>query len=354
MLNFLAMPSALVISNFIPANYSATSLTNNCLLMESLNNINQQFEELINEKKYLDPKEFDNFLNTFKAEIERHEKLYSRDEIVKNLEKLRSTCAASPFVLRTQQWPRGYQGDFEMIDHIMKARNLSKEGTFAYYYEDYFLNSDICKQHANKVAQQARLIQETIAAKNDAKIISIGCGTSADIESCISDIECSDCQITLIDVDNEAINFSLKHLERIKDKIAPLHGNIYKVMRNLSEKYDLNLIGGVFDYLNDKIIVSILKSLRDNIVEDGKIFFTNIDKNNPYRVFMEYTGDWFLIERSEAELSELIASADWPKDSYKIARDQTRLTHLVELNYITTELTAFAEAERSWILLPSF
>jgi hypothetical protein len=125
-------------------------------------------------------------------------------------------------------------------------------------------------------------------------------------------------------------------------------------MRNLSEHYDLILIGGVFDYLNDKTIVSILKSLRNNLVEDGRVFFTNIDKNNCYRTFMEYLGDWFLIERSESDVDELITAAEWPDDSYRITKDKTGLTHLVELSYATEISTAFAEAEESLMLSPSY
>ncbi len=219
--------------------------------------------------------------------------------------------------------------------------------------EEYFLKSDICKQHKNKVTRQAQLIMEAINAKGDAKIISIGCGTSEDIRKCIEDIRWSNAEITLVDVDQDALAFSMQQLHEIKERITPLHGNIYKLMRGLSDQYDLILIGGVFDYLNDKTIISILKSLRNNLAEDGKVFFTNIDKNNRYRIFMEYLSDWSLIERSESELDELIANAEWPDDSYKITRDKTGLTHLVELHYISDVLTAFAEAESSLMLFPS-
>jgi extracellular factor (EF) 3-hydroxypalmitic acid methyl ester biosynthesis protein len=322
--------------------------------MESLNNINQQFETHINEKKFLDPTQFNNFLNTFKFEVERLEKLYPRDQIAKNIEKIRTPCSKSPFMKRVQSWPRGYQGDFETINYIMRCKNLANEGSFEYLVEEYFLKSDICEQHRNKVTRQAQLIKEAVDAKSDAKIISIGCGTSADVGKCIDEIRCSNAQITLVDVDQDALAFSMQQLGSIKERITALHGNIYKLMRNLSEEYDLILIGGVFDYLTDKTIVSILKSLRDNLYEDGKVFFTNINKNNRYRVFMEYLGDWFLIERCESDLYKLIANADWPEVSCRITRDKTGLTHLVELDYTSKLSTVFAEAQRSLMLSASY
>jgi extracellular factor (EF) 3-hydroxypalmitic acid methyl ester biosynthesis protein len=321
--------------------------------MESLNGLNQQFDVLINEKKYLDPSEFTNFLSTFKLEIEAHEKLYSRDEIVSSLEKIKKVCSKSPFTKRVQSWPRGYQGDFETINYIIKSENLAREDSFEYQVEDYFLNSDICKQHKNKVARQAQLIKEVIAVKPCAKIISIGCGTSEDVKKCIDEIKWSDAEITLVDVDHDALSFSLQQLQEIEDRVTLVHGNIYKIMRNLSEEYDLILIGGVFDYLNDKTITSILRSLQNNANEGGKVFFSNISKNNPYRTFMEYIGDWTLIERNEGDLNDLIVNAGWPDDSFKITKDETGLTYLVELVYVSNESTLFANAQSSSILLAS-
>jgi SAM-dependent methyltransferase len=292
----------------------------------------EKFELFIAEKRFLDKAAFNQFLQELKSEIESQQLVSSREEIVEMLTKIRSVFRESPFAERVQKWPRGYQGDFETIDYIMKAKNKAKEGTFGYVLEDFFLNSDICKQHKNKVERQAQLIKQTISAKKDARIISIGCGTSEDIKCCIAEIQKSKAEITLVDVDQNAIDFSLHQLSGIKDRVSSLTGNIYKLMRTLTEKYDLMLIGGVFDYLNDKTIVSVLSSLRANLADGGKLFFTNIDKNNPYRAFMEYTSDWILIERSKSDLAKLITDAGWPEASCQTGKDNTGLTHLVELN----------------------
>lgn len=298
-----------------------------------MNNVFPQFGSFIADKHYQDQREFNNFLDQFSLRIAELEETCSRSELLEQITEIRVACSESPFLERAQKWPRGYQGDFETINYIIRSKNHAEDGSFGHVVEDLFLNSDICQQHRNKVARQAQLIRRVIGAKSDARIISIGCGGSQDLRSCLDQIQGSDVEITLVDVDQDALDFSLLQLSQIAEKITPLQGNIYKRMRGLTEQYDLILIGGVFDYLNDKTIISVLKSLKENLAEGGKLFFTNIDAHNPYRIYMEYFTNWTLIERTASDLERLIKAADWPDNSFSITKDQTGLTHLVEMNY---------------------
>lgn len=304
-----------------------------------------QFESFIADKRYQDKREFNTFLQEFRRRVSELEQSCTKTEILEQVKQIRVACSESPFLERAQKWPRGYQGDFETINYIIRAKNQAKEGSFGQAVEELFLASDICQQHRNKVARQAELIRRAIRAKSDARIISIGCGTSEDIKSCIEQIKGSEAQITLVDVDPDALAFSLRQLAQIQEKITPLQGNIYKRMRGLREQYDLILIGGVFDYLNDKTIISVLRSLKGNLAEGGSLFFTNIGAHNPYRIFMEYFSDWTLIERTESDLERLIHAAEWPESSFSIVKDDTGLTHMVEMKQIRRQQPGFGIQE---------
>jgi hypothetical protein len=48
---------------------------------------------------------------------------FTRGEIVPYLTPVRETLSQSPFFKRMQNWPRGYQGDFETIEYLMSAVN---------------------------------------------------------------------------------------------------------------------------------------------------------------------------------------------------------------------------------------
>ena len=77
-------------------------------------------------------------LKQFQKEIFKLEKHTQRDEILKELYPLREAVRQSPFLQRAQDWPRGYQGDFETIEYILEAKNRAGENTLGYVVEDFF------------------------------------------------------------------------------------------------------------------------------------------------------------------------------------------------------------------------
>jgi extracellular factor (EF) 3-hydroxypalmitic acid methyl ester biosynthesis protein len=239
--------------------------------------------------------------------------------------------SCSPLLKRAQTWPRGYPGDFETIEHIISQQNKAVPQTIGYELEGFFLKSDICLQHLNKIDRQAALISEVLRNKTAPKVLSIGCGTSEDVQRNLPLLTDTRTVITLVDVDKDALSHSLHALEPVREKIQLIHGNIYKIIRTLKSKYDLVIIGGVFDYLNDKVIVKILSSLKENLNPSGTLFFTNIKKHNPYRIDMEYLMDWPLIERSKEGILQLIDQSGCGSMDLAISTDKTNLTYLVEI-----------------------
>jgi hypothetical protein len=88
----------------------------------------------------------------------------------------------SPFVARAQDWPRGYQGDFETIEYLCDGLNhVSIEDVVGYCIEEYTLNSRISQQHRNKVQLQADVILKCCQSKKASRVLSIGCGGARDL-----------------------------------------------------------------------------------------------------------------------------------------------------------------------------
>jgi extracellular factor (EF) 3-hydroxypalmitic acid methyl ester biosynthesis protein len=270
------------------------------------------------------------FIKLFTQFVLTWESKLSRTEIIDALLPIRKLAAASPFVKRAQCWPRGYAGDFETIRYILEGGNWAVPGTLGYYIEDFFLTSSICEQHHNKIIQQGIMIKETVQRKRKAHILSIGCGTSEDLYSCLPHLKSSGAWVTLVDIDGDALAYSLEKLVSIKERVNVIKGNIYKEVRQLKSCFDLILIGGVFDYLPDKVISVLLKQLGQQLQSGGQLFFTNIARGNPFRICMEYLADWVLIERGREELEGLIKAAV-PQLHYTIQKDSTGLTYLATL-----------------------
>ncbi len=261
------------------------------------------------------------------------EKRCNRKEILGILEPLRKELGKSPLLKRVQTWPRGYQGDFETIEAIIQYKKFAPQHTLAYLFENYFIHSPIAQQHRNKVHKQYESIVKCVQQKKSAKILSIGCGTSEDIYRAQNEIKKAHTQITLLDIDEDALDYSLCKLEAIQCQINTLQGNIYKLLHTITEEYDLILIGGVFDYVSDKFMINILKKLFEkNISDDGEILFTNIGKNHSFKIALEYFFDWFLMERSEKDIINILASCGINKNAITIEKEETKLTYIVHIH----------------------
>jgi extracellular factor (EF) 3-hydroxypalmitic acid methyl ester biosynthesis protein len=285
-------------------------------------------------------KDIEQYLQHFTEVISKLEHTYSRAEILHEINPIRQAVAASPFLHRAQTWPRGYAGDFETIDYLLSGQNKTNPEEQAWHFEEYFLNSPICLQHFNKIKVQSRLIQQVLQRNTYANILSIGCGTSEDLVQVLPALQNSQCRITLIDVDRQALDHSMQRLQSIDERLTVQQGNIYKLARQIKGSYDLIIIGGVFDYLSNRVIVSLLDHLPQHLHANGVLYFSNIGKNNPYRICMEYLSDWILIERSKADIMALLNNTAAANMNCRMEYDVTGITWLVTLQATSIEAPA--------------
>lgn len=269
-----------------------------------------------------------NLLNAI-LEEEEHSK---KDDIISRLHEVRKIHRQSPFFVRTQDWPRGYAGDFETIEYIINGENKSDANSMGYYLESIILNSPIVQQHRNKVLHQSQIILNKALENDGAKILSIGCGSSADLRSIQKVLKRTNVEITLFDMDEGALACSAEKLESIKDQCSLIQGNLIRLVKKIEDKFDLIVVGGVFDYLTDKTIVSVLKKIyKENLNSGGEIFFTNIAKGNQYRTWMEYCFNWELIERTNGDIEKLFTDSLLDDSQLKVKREETGLTYLVNI-----------------------
>jgi SAM-dependent methyltransferase len=235
----------------------------------------------------------------------------------------------SPFVARAQDWPRGYQGDFETIEYLCDGLNhVNVEDAVGYCIEEYTLNSRISQQHRNKVQLQADVILKCCQSKKASRVLSIGCGGARDLRMIGSLLENSDAEFVLCDSDADALEFARSQLGLLADRSTFVHGKVPRVVNRLRSfgRFDLIVAGGLFDYLPDRWIELMLSELWQYLLNDGgQLFFTNIAFNNPYRVWMEYLADWSLIERSEEDVERLCRNAGIDDGAISITRDETNL-----------------------------
>ena len=256
----------------------------------------------------------------------------TRLEMLPVLAGVRALHARAPFVHRLQAWPRGYPGDFETVEWLCDARNRAEPGTVPWAIEQCSLQSPLAQQHRNKVGLQARAILSTLVANPAARIASIGCGGCRDLSLIQDYIPPSHGRFVLVDADADALAFARERLDRLDGRCTFVQGRVPRVLGKLRHEgpFDLIVAGGLFDYLPDRWAVGTLAAAREQLGPGGRMFLSNIAKGNPYRPWIEYLADWWLIEREEADLRRLLGEAGFDVEKAKLSHDSTGLALIAD------------------------
>lgn len=72
------------------------------------------------------------FVETLTPLITAAEKRHSREAIIQSLSMIRNEIRLGPLVQQSQDWIKGYQGDFETIRYVLQNDNQAPPGTLAY------------------------------------------------------------------------------------------------------------------------------------------------------------------------------------------------------------------------------
>lgn len=241
----------------------------------------------------------------------------------------------SPFIRRLQTWPRGYAGDFETIEYLIGHCVQAAPHTAEYWLEYLALSCPVAQQHRNKVLAQAQEITAAILSRPSPKVLVLAAGSGPDLMLALPVLRERQFSLVLNDGDAGAVAFSTSRLAAIQHQLLTVPGNVLSSAGRLAPHgpFDLVLAGGLFDYLPDRHAEFLLRAAWERLLAPGgRLFLTNIGRGNPYRVWIEYLADWRLIERSEAELRQLVASACGPGSVCSVVPEGTGLTWLVSVD----------------------
>jgi ubiquinone/menaquinone biosynthesis C-methylase UbiE len=158
--------------------------------------------------------------------------------------------------------------------------------------------------------------------------VSIACGASRDVEIVQKEIIDANAELLLIDFDQSALDESSRRLAKINDRTTYQCTNVRRIPKllSVSRSFDLAYAGGLFDYLPDGIITTILKHVGKRILPGGCLMFTNAADNalyHSYKPFIETMADWQLIDRSKGEMEHLLSVTGC--NNYNLGLDPTGL-----------------------------
>jgi 2-polyprenyl-3-methyl-5-hydroxy-6-metoxy-1,4-benzoquinol methylase len=194
------------------------------------------------------------------ASCEQFEKSLPYDiDAVKNArihfrKKTDSILSKSNFINHARTWPRGHQGDYQILESAY--RNMPSSGGIGYYLDRYCLQTTLCAAVRERKNTLEDLLQAELAARTAPKILDVACGSCRDVFEISADIEKAAAAVTCVDFDSEALEFAADRMSYAKtaaEMVTYRKYNAFKMInheRNLKEfgSQDVIYSVGFFDY----------------------------------------------------------------------------------------------------------
>ncbi len=182
----------------------------------------------------------------------------------------------SPFVYRSFQKPLGYAGDYEMVN--MMLRDPFEGGSlFAKIVNLWFVNSPPCEAHRNRIKfLMKKLNEETQRVSREnrkIRVMDMACGPAKEVQNFLTqDDLCEKAEFTLLDFNDETLEYTGKTLESIKrnhrrgTQVKMVKKSVNHILKESfkpsappsGESYDFIYCAGLFDYLEDRICKKLM------------------------------------------------------------------------------------------------
>ncbi len=227
----------------------------------------------------------------------------------------------SPFMRRTNLKPRGYAGDYTMMNMLYLNR-YEGDSTFSKLMHKHPVEHPGAQAVRNRrtlITQTLRKAQANHSSNGKRmRILSVACGPACELRDVlVSPEECEKYHFTLLDQDQLALDEAASLVAKLEKElnttihVTYINESVRTMLKGstLVEKwgqFDFIYSMGLFDYLTPPVAAGILGKLCQLLDEDGDLLIGNFHISNPSRCYMEYWLDWVLYYRSEEEFLRLM------------------------------------------------
>jgi extracellular factor (EF) 3-hydroxypalmitic acid methyl ester biosynthesis protein len=205
--------------------------------------------------------------------------------------------------------PRGYYGDFEIIERIYERRTSSDPALRR--WDQYFNWTTPVRAVRARKDYCIELFDKTVRSRQaPTRILNVASGPCRDIYEFLTSADddiLRHTSIHCVDQDVHAIRYAQALLAPFADRVSFENRNIFRC--RLADAYDLIWSAGLFDYLEDRIFIRLLVKLWTAVAPGGELVVGNFSTRNPHRSYMELAG-WHLIHRDENDLLDLARQAE--------------------------------------------
>ncbi|MBF0215636.1 MAG: hypothetical protein HQL30_01430 [Candidatus Omnitrophica bacterium] len=271
-------------------------------------------------------------------------KIRNRPLVNKVMEEFRELTAPWAYkayiVKRSFDKPRGYPGDYRIMEYIYDETIMSKD--IGHSFDRYFQGNEyaVCvrkrKDHMREHLKKAISLSD----KKGFKVLNIACGSCREMRELLSDkmfvhdngLVDKNIEFHLLDQDTEALGFSISCLEKY-DHIVNIstHGNeILDLIKGVSidsrpNSFDIMYTIGLADYLPDRVLGNFISACFDKYLSPGGEFVLAHKDISRYKpLAANWFCDWKFYSREKSDLNGLITKY-LPHGEYDLSyeRDKT-------------------------------
>ncbi len=218
--------------------------------------------------------------------------------------------------------PFGYAGDFQVIDWMYRqVKHTDLEDSI---WDEFCNRQDAALSVINRKDYFVKVFGDLCDDKGGAiSVLDLASGPCRDVAEAIEAAGevCFGSTIRCVDIEPHAISYAQKVTRPYASKIN-FEWELSNVFRIKStDEFDLTWSAGLFDYLNDRLAIALVKKMWSLTKPGGKMIVGNFHPRNPTRNYMEWCMDWVLIHRTEDELKQIGIQAGIPESAITIDQE---------------------------------
>ena len=218
----------------------------------------------------------------------------------------------SPFMSRCLRKPQGYAGDYQMMNYMYDNQIFDSQTNMGKLLNYYLFSNPASNAVRNRAKIIQGLIQQRAKIHTKLEITSIACGPSREVAGTLAllkdNTHVKNIVWTLVDQDKDALANARTNIPSDKRlKLKFINGGVIDFLKKSIDlgQQDVLYSLGLFDYLEDRVAITLISRLYAFLKPGGLMFIGNFDVSNPTRALMEGLMEWFLIHRTEEEMLNL-------------------------------------------------
>lgn len=241
--------------------------------------------------------------------------------------------------------PRGYAGDFEMLELIYDHR--ASNSSLGSLLDAYFMSMPGPRGVLVRHRFLAREIEKLLRARRpeSATIVSIGCGAARELQLIAHERGFTDDRLLLIDQDAGALQHAADHLAPVcaEARIETRQENVLRHylrprLHDLTQvctgEADFIYSVGVMDYIQDDGVEELVRLFARTLSPGGVLCIGNIDPCSTHQTFMDWVLDWPLHYRDQATLASYARALPDGQFAHEVTRGGTPTNNFLQVTRV--------------------